>query len=392
MIIAGGVALALAALAVIAELGARWWIRDTGLYHVWTPGMRRILRLSPDISPHLESVVHFSVNSDGERGAEVEPGLDMYRVLVAGGSPVESLFHDQDTGWPGLLERSLSTTASLQALKVDRVHVGNIGRSGVGAQELDLIFERVLPRYRMLDAIVIMIGGADVVHWLEHGAPSPYPATPVPVRSYFSVHPEGPFSWTPRRSALRELARRVRHRRFRPTEVIERAGDWMHRARDMRADATEVRHRVPDPEVMLARFEHHFRRLLRRARGHARRVVFVVQPFFEKEQYSATESAQFWHGGMGVAWRDKVLTYYSDEVANHLMRQLERRAIEVTDDFGVERVSVRSALEPSIENYYDWLHYTPAGAAVIAKAVSAALLRPHEVSAARQRAPSVEMA
>ena len=96
-----------AALVVVAELLARRWIRRSRRYHVWTPGTRRVLRLCPDISPHLEPVVHFSVNRDGERGAEVQPGPGLYRILVAGGSPVESLFHDQHTGWPALLEGSL---------------------------------------------------------------------------------------------------------------------------------------------------------------------------------------------------------------------------------------------------------------------------------------------
>jgi len=31
---------------------------------------------------------------------------------------------------------------------------------------------------------------------------------------------------------------------------------------------------------------------------------------------------------------------------------------------------------PSLENYYDYMHYTPAGAAVVAREVADALLRP----------------
>ena len=384
-----GPLLAGAALLMAAEFGARWWIRRQRRYHVWTPGTRRELRLSRGISPHLESVVSFAVNQDGERGGDVDPGPGLYRVLVAGGSPVESLFLDQDTGWPGRLQRTLSRSTNLRALQAERVHVGNIGRSGVGSQELDLILERVLPRYPHLDAIVIMIGGADVVHWLERGAPSPYPETPVPVRAYFSVHPDGPFSWAPTRSALRELARRARHQWFRPLEVSDRAGHWMHRARAMRADAAEVRSTVPDPEPMLERFEHYLRRLLRRARSHARRVVFVLQPCFDKPAYTQAEISQFWHGGMGIAWRAPVTTYYSLDITNRLMRLLAARAIQVTEDMGVEHLDVRGTLRPCLENYYDWLHYTPAGAAWVASVVSAALTRPPVVPRARQPAPSL---
>jgi hypothetical protein len=33
-------------------------------------------------------------------------------------------------------------------------------------------------------------------------------------------------------------------------------------------------------------------------------------------------------------------------------------------------------LAPTLDNYYDFVHYTAAGAAVVAQAVTAALLRP----------------
>ena len=370
---AAGALIAAVVAVAAAELCARYWIRRIGRYDVWRPGTRRELRLNPEISPHLERVVRFAINRDGERGGEVNAGPGLYRVLVAGGSPAESLFLDQHTGWPGQLERMLSRPANLRVLGAQRVHVGNIGRSTVGAQELDLIFERVLPRYPVLDAIVIMIGGADVVHWLERGAPSPYPEAPVRVRGYFAVHPEGPYSWAPSSWALRDLAGRWRHRWIRPLEIIDGAGGWMLRARAMRADAESIRSSVPDPEVMLSRFESYLRRLLSRARAKARRVVFVLQPCFDKE-CSADERAQFWHGGMGIAWREHVTAYYSLDVANRLMRLVARRAAQVTAELGVECVDVHSELPQSVETYYDWLHYTPAGAAAVSRAVSRALL------------------
>ena len=136
---------------------------------------------------------------------------------------------------------------------------------------------------RRLDAIVIMVGGNDVFHWLERGAPSPYPATPVPVRRFFACHPEGPFTWRLAQWALVELARRLRRRWLRPIEVWERAGAWIAEARAMRARAVELRTAVPDPSVMLNRFELHFRRLLQRARAHARRVLVARQPWFVED-------------------------------------------------------------------------------------------------------------
>ena len=197
-----------------------------------------------------------------------------------------------------VLERLLSLTQTRRRLGARRVHVGNIGRGGIASQQLDLIFERVLPQYRRLATIVIMVGGNDVFHWLEDGAPASLKDSSATAASTFARHPEQVLGWTPARWAMTEVVRRLRRSLLRPVDVREQAGSWVSAARQMRAQATELRTSVPDPAPMLDSFEHHFRRLLERARAHADRVLVVREPWFEKE-YSAEEAACCWHGGMG---------------------------------------------------------------------------------------------
>src|SRR5439155_13642490 len=156
-------ALALPVLLVVAELGCRRWTRRRMRYAVWPPGLRLEVRQDPRVFPEVEPRVRFHVNADVERGDEVrgdEAGL--YRILVAGGSSVECFALDQPTSWPGALERLLNAPESLHALGARQVHAGNIGRSGVGSAELDLILECVLAQYRRLDAIRLMVGASDV--------------------------------------------------------------------------------------------------------------------------------------------------------------------------------------------------------------------------------------
>jgi len=374
----GGIAALL--LLALAERGARQWIRRRARYYVWAPGTRRDYRISPDVSPLVEARVRFEVNRDGERGRDVN-GADrgLYRILVAGGSPTESLAQDQPTSWPGALERTLGTPEGLRTLGATSVHVGNIGRSGVGAEELDLIFKRVLPRYRRLDAILIMVGAADVFHWLERGAPSPYPAMPVPVQRIFACHPEGRFGWRPAQWALTELMRRLRHRWLRPVE-FECGGEWIAPARAMRANAREMRTTVPDPSVMLNRFEEHLRRLLHRARGHARRVILVQQPWFEKDYYAPSEASTFWQGGVGIPWRERVSVYYSLDVMNRLMRLAHARAGQVAEQMGIECFDLLPVVPSDIYHYYDFGHFTPVGATVVARAIATAVLQTPAVS------------
>src|SRR2546427_6499491 len=299
-----------AVLIAAGELGSRWWIRRRTRYHVWPPGLRLELRQDPEVFPDLEPCVRFEINADGERGGDgCDEAAGVYRILVAGGSAVECFALDQPTSWAGALERLLDAPDSLHTLGARQVHVGNIGRSGVGSAELDVILERVLPQYRHLDAILIMVGASDVYHWLEDGAPPSRPPSPVPELTLFSCHPRQPFGWRPRAWALAEVARRLRRARLHPLEVKERVGAWIPTARRMRAEAKQVRASVPDSATVLDHFERHFDQVVRRAAAHADRVLVVRQPWFEKD-YTVEEAAHFWHGGVGRPWKDTVSVYY----------------------------------------------------------------------------------
>jgi lysophospholipase L1-like esterase len=372
MVVAG---VAAPALLVVVEAGCRWWVRRRSRYHVWPPGMRLEIRLDSEVFPQLEPLVRFDINADGERGGDVPGDADsVYRVLVAGGSSVECLALDQPTSWPGALERLLNAPDSVRALGARRVHVGNIGHAGVGAAELDLILERVLPQYRHLNAILVMVGASDVYHWLEDGAPPSRPPSAVPEAMLFSSYPGQTFGWKPGAWGLAEVARRLRRSWLQRVEVKERVGAWFATARRMRAQAKEVRTTMPDATVMVDHFAHHFGRLVRRAQAHANRVLVVCQPWFEGD-YTAEEAAHFWNGGVGRPWKESVTVYYGLEVLNRLLDLVQARAANVADELGVAHLNLRPLLTQRLRHYFDHDHYTPAGAALVARAVAAALLR-----------------
>jgi len=378
--ILGAGLLSLVALAASVELAARWWLRREGAYYVFPPGQRLRLHVDRENFPELEPLVRFDVNGDGERGAEVPPaarGRSLYRVLVAGGSQPEGYLLDQDTSWPGALHVLLNEPERLRALGASAAHAGSIARSGVGSEALDLILARVLPRYPRLSAIVILVGASDVLRWLEEGAPNAPSSVPA-TADLFRCHPEGPFGWTPRKSAVVELLTRARRRLLRPVQDHQRAGRWIAKARAMRANAKVVRPTMPEPARMLDHFEAQFRKVVRRAMAHADRVVVVRQSWFDKPSpLTPEEAAHMWHGGAGQAWCEDVTTYYSIEVTSKLMALLDRRAERVADELGVEHIDLRAILEPSLATYYDYFHLTPSGAHAVASAVARVLLREH---------------
>src|SRR5213083_994133 len=166
--------------------------------------------------------------------------------------------------------------------------------------------------------------------------------------------------------ALAEIARRVRRRWFHPREVKERAAAWFRAALRMRAEATDVRTTMPDAAVVVANFEDHFRRLLRRARSKADRVLVVRQPWLEGT-YSAEEQAHMWQGGVGRPWKDRVTLYYSLDVVNRLLELVDSRVARVADSLGVQHLDLRSLLTGRLRHYYDHDHHTPAGAAVMTR-------------------------
>lgn len=369
--------LLLAAFVAGVEMAARVWLRLVGACYVFPPGLRMRLHVDRETFPELESIARLEINGDGERGGEVprlRRGETLYRVLVAGGSQPECYLLDQDVSWPGALQRVLATPPHRQTLAASYVHVGSIARSGVGAEALDRILARVLPRYERLDAIVILVGASDVLRWLEEGVPDA-PSSSVPTSELFRCHPEGPFGWKPQQLAIAEIAGRVRRRWMRPVHVHEHAGRWIQKARAMRARAKVIRATMPDPAPMLAHFEAHLHRVIQRARAHADRVIVVRQSWFDKETLTPEEAAHMWHGGIGQAWREEVTTYFSIEVTARLMELLDGRAAEVADALGVEQIDLRRVLDPSLDVYYDFFHLTPAGAHAVAATVAAAILR-----------------
>jgi lysophospholipase L1-like esterase len=376
------VAAGLLAAVAVAELLARWWVRYQRAYYVLPPGQRLRLHLDRATFPELDPIVRFEVNSDGERGDEVPrraSGETLYRVLVVGGSQPEGYFLDQHASWPGALQRMLEAPDRLRKLRASKAHVGSIARSGVGSQALDFLLERVLPRYRGLQAIVILVGASDVLRWLEHGAAETPPAPAV--SDVFRSHPEGPFGWTLQSSAITEVVRRARQRWLRPLQTHECAGKWVGQARAMRARAKVIHATIPDPSRMIVHFETHLRSAIRRAQACADRVLVVRQSWFEKDKYTAEEISHFWHGGVGQAWREDVSAYYSVEVTSHLMRLIDASASRVAEEQGVEQIDLMSILEPSLHTYYDFFHLTPAGAREVAAAVASVLVHERRVRA-----------
>jgi lysophospholipase L1-like esterase len=381
--------LALVLVFVAAESAARAWLRRYGRYYVWTPYARTRMSIDADVLPKLDPVARFEINADGERGDPVpHDDSKLYRILVAGGSATECYYLDQAASWPQVLARTLNTPASLSSLvadrAIDRVHVGNVSRSLAASKHLCRIMRAVLPRYRRLDAIVLLVGGSDVIRWLERRAPAVIDDDPVPVSDVFAQHPEGPFGWSAHTLALRRIVKYWYVRLGRPVERRERVGKRLARCRAMRSRAKTILRTVPSPEPMLEHFERNLRALIALSRRHSDRVIVVHQPWFDK-QFTPDEARLMWSFAAGPLQDSEATDYYAHDLVWDLLRQVNARTAKVVRELGAEQLDLMPVLERNLEIYYDELHHTPAGCRVIGDHVARAILRTPVAAPRRQR-------
>lgn len=379
MIFAAGLQLLLllASGVAFAEVMCRWWLRAHARYRPWKPHYRAEFHLDSAILPGFPSPARFYVNSRGERGSDPPrvPGK-LYKVLVAGGSAAEGYILDQDVTWPMQLQRMLGRRTNLNKLGASGVHVANIAKSGVGAHALDMILQKALPQSDRVDAIIIMVGATDVIKWLQDGAPAHPRFRPVDASQYFAQYPDRSFRWQPRETAAAEVVRRYYDRLFRPVDLRTGVGKSIVHLRQLRAGAMEVRRHVPDPCEMVAHFELHFRRIIRRAIAGAPRVIIALQPWLDDSRVRRQDHWRLlWHGAVGYPADREPRIFYSTEVLCRLMTEIEECSARVAGELGVECCELRSAIEPSFTSYYDLFHFTPAGASTVAGVLADALLQ-----------------
>lgn len=363
---------AFAVLFVGSELAARAWLKARGAYYVLKPNTTTIMEIDKETLPNLEDEVRVHVNRDGERGGE--PPRDWsrtYRVLVAGGSAAECYLLDQDSTWPAVIQRELQRHAA--ALGVERVHVGNISRSLVACEYLELMLRRVLPRYERLDLVVLMVGASDVVNWLEKKTPAAIVPGQLSADYVFDVHPEGPFGWTFDSLAVRRILSLWHKHLARPVQRKRGVGKTLARNRAMRANAKKMLNVVPDPSPMIEYFELFFHEMVETALTTAKRVLVVRQPWFSK-RFTAEERKLLWNFGAGRPYLEEVSIYYTHRVVDELMQKIDASASRIATDLGVEQLDLMPVLERSFETYYDYLHFTPKGAEAVGHAVAEAIL------------------
>ena len=365
-----GLALCIMAVPVL-ELLSRLWLACNRGYFAFAPRSERVYELDVEALPQLPSRVTVRINTDGERGDEFGADGGTLRVLVAGGSAAQCLYIDQGSTWFTVLQQHLGNFQSLASLRAARVHVGSIGKSGIHSASVHLILRRVLPRYRRLDVIILMIGAGDALRWTANDAPPD--GIPAPdVAECFETHPEHTYGFTLRSSAVAEVGKRLRARLL--VERRTRVGRWLVRARAARNSPRELRDRITDPTRMLAEYEATLQKMVDLSRMKARHVLLVRQPWFQRRPFTPEENALFWNFGVENASGAESSIFYASEVADDLLERIDACSARVARRSGIGDLDLRPLLAPSTAHYYDQFHFTVEGNRVVAGIVAERLL------------------
>jgi lysophospholipase L1-like esterase len=362
---------ALAIGAVLFELACRRWLRRKNDYFVRRPYERVRMTLDRQALPSLAPEVWVETNADGERGDPAPSDPEgLYRVLVAGGSAAECGLLDQAATWPALLQASLNRRSSLAALGVRRVHVGNIGRSLTSCEAVLTMLERTLPRYEKLDLLIVMVGASDISEWLENGMPAVIPEGQITASEIFAEYPGLPISWSLRGLASRRIVSRLVSRWTSRVRHRENVGQHFSGLRRQRQDAAIWVDRLSDATPVLDHFEKFLRRIAALAQARGIRIVLARQPWLDRD-LTPEEEKLTWSFAASPIDQGKVApAYYTHAAIRPLLKACDRRAARVAASLGIEQIELTSAVPASFDYYYDYLHFTPAGARLVAQSIA----------------------
>ncbi len=360
--------------AAAVELGSRAWLAKRGGYYVWAPHARSEVHLDPMGLPWLPPVARWSINSAGERGQEPpKDWSDTARVLLSGGSTTECYFIDQPDTWSEVLRGHLNAPGVPQSFGASQVHVGNIGRSVMDAEYLVTIFEKILPRYERLDLVVLFLGNSEAVRWMHLREASEYPREALQLKRLFAAHPEGPFGWKPDSLASRRVLASLKRRHSNKPDILERAGKRLPELRARRTNAQHWIEKMSDPTPLLKHYDESLRHLLRILRPKAKRVLFIAQPWLDCSLDSEAHK-RTWNFGFGSPYHEELDTYYHYDVAREMLHAVREKGLAVAADEGVEVYDMVPDVPNDWEHYYDSLHHTPLGNAVVAERIAARIL------------------
>ena len=344
---------------VLGEALLRLFWKEGSHYYLWPPGYQTELTPRVELMPGVEPVAHLRVNSNGIRGSEwSDDRKSEYRIITIGGSTTECLYLDQAANWSTLLEKGLDDQAGEPA-----VWVGNLGRAGFNSRDHVAFMQHVLDQYDV-DAVVMLLGGNDMIHRLMKGDgydPRFMEDKPRFYRwlrkRFVSVPVTSPLfesSWYKRTYLFGFLRRYRRALTDRRNVVRDKSGAWIGKLRAARRNAKKTDELI-GLDSGLAEYESNIRTIIREANNRGVDLVLLTQPAIWHRNLPVQQEDSLWWGVRADG------EYYSSGALATAMERYNQRLLDVCADTGTACIDMAARIPQTSDIYYDDMHYTKYG-------------------------------
>lgn len=367
---------------LLCELLLRTFFPLGGSYFVLLPGLHAVFHPRPEVTPGVSGPAHFEVCSLGVR-APGPPAPGETVVLAVGGSTTEESFLDLEETWTRQVRHAVNGASGGPP-----VWLGNAGRSGHGTREHLLQVRELLRTFPDTRVVLLLVGGNDFLrrlaedHAYDPSAVSHPDFEQVTAQRAFAVFPpsyrrEVPFwkrseVWTRlgRGFLALQLAWAARQSGLVQDEQVEVIAAW----REQRRRAAALRDTLPELEPALAEFRSNLGEIVRRVQAGGARLLLLTQPTLWRPDLPPELVDRLWLGGVGDFRRPGVRSdYYTPGALAEGMARYNAAALEVCAQAGVACLDLAARIPKDGDTFYDDLHFTEAGAARVAREVSAAV-------------------
>lgn len=364
-----------------AELALRLMVKRSDTYSMLIPGARVI---EPD-ARYISGVVgpaHYEVNAAGYRGRAFGADESEYRILLVGGSTTECTLLDVAEHWGTIVEKSLQQTRDGR-----NILVGNVGRSGLTARDHAVTVKYLLRQYPRIDLVVVLVGVNDLTAALRQGNAfkMPLPITDPDadrrqIRNAFSISPLGArspivdgaaaqTSWI-KETKLYDLARQARRGRQARNVISTLGGSNIGTWRAHRQSASQILDELPSLEAPLTEYRSNLNAIIKAAHDKGADVVFLTQPSLWRPGLTPAEERLLWLGGVGPFQEKPGQPYYSVAALANAMSRYNQATLDACRAQGLNCFDLASAVPADTSMFYDDVHFTEAGSALIGDLVT----------------------
>lgn len=337
-------------------------------FHTRGPNLRRTFIPDPDYLPGMLEKAHFTTGPEGLRAPYPPEARHTCRILCVGGSTTECVYLDDTASWPGRLMHELNT-----ALGEESIWVGNAGISGFDTHEHLLFMERS-PLLENIACVIIQPGINDLWRYLakeenqiKYDRFAVNSASPPMPGANPAKTPWRPL-WV--RSRVIQFYHTFQHLREQKkneppprAETVEGIGGQEYRIRREKREQARIVDELPDLSPGLRSYGERIRTIIQLGRKRNVRVAFTSQPVLWQADLPPEAERRCWLG-----WLENG-DYLSIAALRNAMDAYNETLKTVCAETDTPCIDL-SEMNGKLAYFYDDCHFTPEGAAEVARRIA----------------------